>query len=97
MPSEVKEFTLILSFDLQEFDESKLTKEYVERVAKRYLGGKGVQIKAYEGRKFRVNGIAGTISKIFQFLRDTHCIMANCKDCPVRKECKELDEWLLTH
>jgi len=95
--SEVKEFTLILSFDLSEFDESKLTKEYVERVAKKYLEGKGVQIKAYEGRKFRVNGITGTISKVFQFLRDVHCVFVDCKNCPIRKECKELDEWLMMH
>jgi len=49
---ECKVFTVILSFDLDEFHEDKLTKEYVESVVKSKLGSRGVEIRVYNGKKF---------------------------------------------
>jgi len=44
----VKEFIVRLSFDLKEFDEKALTKQYVEKIVRRQLGSRGVKIKVEE-------------------------------------------------
>jgi len=40
-----RSFLVKLKFDLNEFDESRLTKEYIERVCKKQLERKGVEVK----------------------------------------------------
>ena len=40
-------FIILLEFDEKEFNPDKLTKEFVERVAKDRLGGKGVNITVF--------------------------------------------------
>lgn len=39
-----KTFKVEISFDLNEFDEEKLTPEYVRRILEQKVGGKGVKI-----------------------------------------------------
>jgi len=50
-------FLIELEFDLDEFDESKLTDEYVEKVCKKQLERKGVKVRLIKKEVLTVKNI----------------------------------------